>query len=181
MNNPKQSLRGHELRVQIGCLGSGFLAKLGRGGLPWSGYRGKDTRSRPQRACSLSSPHLGRSQGLLPSCTIELSPRDLQVPPKSLPAIAEWAGIHIVKGWGGGCCPFASPGQVPPTLPEIPDQVYFKSKPEEQDNSARWKMTIFFHLPSVCTVMPCSHSRTTTPFSFGKQFQRGMALNISLL
>lgn len=148
MNNPKQSLRGHELHIQIGCLGSGCLAKLGRGGLPRLGRRGKDVRSKSQHVCSLPSPCLGHSQGLQPSCTMELSPHGLQVPSKSLPVIAEWAGIHTVKGWGGGCCPFASPGQVPPTLPKILlDQVYFKCKPEEQDNSSPMKNDNFFPSP----------------------------------
>jgi len=89
MNNPKQSLRGHELRVQIGCLGSGCLAKLGEGVCFAWGVGGKDTRCRSQRVCSLPSPCLGYSQGLQPSCTMDLSPHGLQVPPKSLPAIAE--------------------------------------------------------------------------------------------
>lgn len=173
MNNPKQPLRGQELGVQIGCLGSGCLAKLGRGGLPQLGHGGKDTRSRLLSACSLPSLCLGCSQGLQPSRTKELNPLGLQVRPESLPVNAECDGIHTMKGWRGRCQPFASPGRLPPALPKIHfDQVYFKWKPEEQDNSVQWKMPVFFHLPSARTEMPCSHSRMTTPSSSGKQFPK---------
>lgn len=94
MNNPKQSLRGHELHVQIGCLGPGCLAELAVGPAS-AGVWGKRHPFQGTARLQLPNVCLGRSQGLQPPCTIQLSPRGLQVPPKSLPATAECARWEV--------------------------------------------------------------------------------------